>query len=259
MNFSKSENSLKPLDRVTALKVLKIANPIMVALDVDSIDECLRIAELLTSQDHAEKVGALKVGPRLCMRYGAKLVQRLSELAPVFVDNKYFDIPSTMESAIRATFEAGATLATVHASAGREALCQLAKVEAELNQVRPFKILGVTILTSFSQETLAPNTNAVSISVQVKQLAQLVVESGLNGLVCSPQEAELLRKTSPSSFLVTPGVRMPGDPAGDQLRISTPAEALQKGATALVVGRSIIESSDPVAALSKILSSIQEA
>ncbi len=256
---SSAQLSAQLSDRLASLMSLKMANPVIAALDVDSMDECLRIAYLLTSKNGAPKIGALKVGPRLCIRYGASLIQRLSEMAPVFVDNKYFDIPSTMESAIRATFEAGATLATVHAGAGPEALCRLAKVEAELNQIRPFKILAVTILTSFSQETLPANANALSISDQVERLARSVAENGLTGLVCSSHEAALLRKSLPSSFLVTPGVRMPGDAPGDQKRIDTPADALRKGATALVVGRPIIESSDPVAALIKILSSIQEA
>jgi orotidine-5'-phosphate decarboxylase len=200
----------------------------------------------------------VKVGPRLAVRYGADLISKLSETTPVFVDNKYLDIPNTMDTAIRATFEAGATLATVHAWAGLEALSRLAKVEAELKQIRPFKILAVTVLTSFSQETLPPALRSQSIAEQVDQLAQLTFDCGLSGVVCSPHEVASLRARSNGAFLVTPGVRLPSDDLGDQKRVETPAEAIRRGASALVVGRPIVEAKDPVAAAERFLSSVKE-
>lgn len=230
-----------------------LPNPIIAALDVDTADECFRLAEKLSG-----RVGAFKVGPRLCVRYGAELVTRLSRSAPVFVDNKYLDIPNTMEAAIRATFDAGATLATIHCWSGSEAMRRLAKIEAELNQRRPFKILAVTVLTSFSQETLPPGLESRSIAEQVDDLASLALECGLSGLVCSPHEVSSLRSKSSSAFLVTPGVRLPTDAAGDQKRIETPAEALRRGASALVVGRPIYEAADPIAAIEKILENLLE-
>jgi orotidine-5'-phosphate decarboxylase len=230
----------------------ELKNPIIVALDVDSVDTCLRLADQLTG-----RVGAFKIGPRLVVRYGADLVAKLAKSAPVFVDNKYLDIPSTMEGAIRATFEAGATLATIHAWAGREALERLAKVEAELNQKRPFKILNVTVLTSFSEGTLAPGLEAAPIQSHVDRLARLAFDSGLTGIVCSPHEVEAVRAQSQKGFLVTPGVRLSTDQAGDQKRIETPAEAIRKGASALVIGRPIYEAKDPVAATENILSTLQ--
>ncbi len=261
---NESESPVQADARKNALRSLGLINPIIAALDVDSIQDCLRIADSLKG-----KIGAFKVGPRLVVRYGADLIQKLSKSAPVFVDNKYLDIPSTMESAIRATFEAGATLATVHAGCGPEALRRLAKIESELNAIRPFQILSVTILTSFSPETLPPNLSSIAIAEQVEMLARSVIECGMAGLVCSPHEATLLRSKFPTSFLVTPGVRMQGDAVDDQKRVDqkrddqkrvdTPYDALRKGASALVVGRPIIEAKDPLAALEKILSSIQEA
>lgn len=235
------------------LRAPELLNPIILALDVDSAEECFRLAGLLR-----DRIGAFKIGPRLGVRYGADLIARLAKMAPVFVDNKYLDIPNTMEAAIRATFEAGASLATVHAWAGSEALERLAKVESELNQIRPFQILVVTILTSFNRETLPPGLQEVPVQNLVEDLARLSLDSGLLGLVCSPQEVEGLRALSQDAFLVTPGVRLPEDDRGDQKRIETPAEAIRRGASALVVGRPIVASKDPVAAVERILESVQE-
>ncbi len=231
----------------------QLRNNLIVALDVDSADECFRLAHLLSA--HA---GAFKVGPRLCMRYGADLVTKLSHLAPVFVDNKYLDIPTTVDAAVQATFEAGATLATVHAWNGKETLEKLAQTESVLNEKRPFKILAVTILTSFSQETLPPGFETKSIEKSVEQLANLTLSAGLTGLVCSPHEVANLRAQHAKAFLVTPGVRLPGDDKGDQKRIETPEEAFRKGASALVVGRPITTAKDPVEAAQRVIASINQ-
>lgn len=230
----------------------ELKNPLIIALDVDSAEECFRLSDLL-----GKHAGAFKVGPRLCMRYGAELVTKLAKQAPVFVDNKYLDIPSTMDAALRATFEAGATLATVHAWAGQEALTQLAKTEKELSAKRPFKVLAVTVLTSFTEETLPPTTLKQSIATSVEMLAKLTLESGLSGLVCSPHEVQSLRALNKNAFLVTPGVRLLTDDVGDQKRIETPEQAMKKGSSALVVGRPIIAAKDPVEAAERVLASIR--
>ena len=116
--------------------LLKNNNPLMLALDVDQAEVAVEFAKRLDG-----KLGAIKIGPRLVLRYGADLISKLATFAPVFVDNKYLDIPNTMEAAVRASFDAGATFTTIHAWAGPEALARLSKVEAELNSKRPFKIL----------------------------------------------------------------------------------------------------------------------
>jgi len=229
-----------------------LQNPIIVALDVDTSDECFRLAKALKS-----KVGAFKVGPRLSMRYGPQLVADLAKLGPVFVDNKYLDIPNTMEHAIRATFESGATLATVHTWAGLDALKRLATVEKELSQKRPFKILAVTILTSFTSETLPPGFDSHSVTHHVIDLAKLALGCGLTGIVCSPHEVGMVRGLSEDAFLVTPGVRFETEAVADQRRVQTPAEAMRAGSSALVIGRPIIEAKDPVEATERILESIQ--
>jgi orotidine-5'-phosphate decarboxylase len=213
-------------------------NPIIAALDVDDLGQALRLADEL-----ADVVGGFKVGPRLCLRYGQDLIKEVAARGPVFVDNKHFDIPSTMEAAVRASFEAGASLVTVHALSGREALSKMAVLEKELSQIRAFKILAVTILTSWDENSIPGNFKQQSISQHVTELADLVLFSGMTGLVCSPQELELLQNKG--LYLVTPGIRFNMDKLGDQKRVMGPYEAIKAGASALVVGRPIIESKKP--------------
>ncbi|MBC7372103.1 MAG: orotidine-5'-phosphate decarboxylase [Bdellovibrionaceae bacterium] len=209
-------------------------NAVLVALDVDTRDQALKLAD-----DLSDIVGGFKLGPRLCLRYGQDLMKEIALRGPVFMDNKHFDIPSTMEAAVRASFDAGASLVTVHALAGVEALQQMAAVEKELSQKRPFKILAVTILTSWDEKSVPPVMKSQPISQHVTELAALVKSSGLTGLVCSPHELDLLQNQG--LFLVTPGIRFRMDAHGDQKRVLGPGEAIRAGASALVIGRPIIE------------------
>lgn len=215
-----------------------LKNPIIAALDLDDPEKALRLADEI-----GEVVGGLKVGPRLVMREGHGFIQKLSQRAPVFVDMKHFDIPSTMTSAIQASFEAGATLVTIHALAGLEAMQKCAELEKKLNQIRPFKILAVTILTSWSEQSLPPNLQAKPIANHVQDLAGLTLSAGLSGLVCGGHELSLLSEKS--LYKVVPGIRMELEGHQDQKRVMGPAEALKKGASALVVGRPIIEAKNP--------------
>ena len=231
-----------------------LTNPLFVALDVDNSDQAIE----LIRQTRAF-VGGFKVGPRLALRYGEPFLKEVARHGAMFVDNKYFDIPNTMESAVRASFEVGATFCTVHAQAGKEALSQLAELEEELCRIRPFRVLAVTVLTSFKQETLPAMVAKIPIAEQAVQLAKLVIDSGLSGLVCSPEEVESLRKLFPEAYLVTPGVRLSGEDRGDQKRVSDPVTALKRGASALVVGRPIYESLEPAQAAKVYYEEIQKA
>jgi orotidine-5'-phosphate decarboxylase len=217
---------------------MPLKNPLIVALDVDTRDQALKLADEL-----ADIVGGFKIGPRLCLRYGQDFTREVAARGAVFMDNKHFDIPTTMEAAVRASFEAGASLVTVHALAGKEALTLMAAVEKELSQIRLFKILAVTILTSWDQNSLPGNLKSQPISQHVTELADLVLASGLSGLVCSPHELDLLQNKN--LYLVTPGIRFSMDAVGDQKRVMGPDEAMQAGASALVVGRPIIASKNP--------------
>lgn len=233
---------------------MKLNSPLFVALDMDSKEETLRLADSV-----AQYVGGFKIGPRLALRYGSSFIKEISERGLVFLDMKYFDIPNTMLSAVRASFDAGASFVTVHALAGKEALQGLAELERELNAIRPFRVLAVTLLTSFKQDTLPGALGQVDLAKQVEDLAHLSFFSGVRGLVCSPQEVTSLRKKFPQSFLVTPGIRRSQDSLGDQKRVMGPKEAIQAGASALVVGRPIVESQNPVETAKEFYEEVKDA
>lgn len=233
------------------LRAHPMKNPIILALDVDTRDQALKIAD-----DVSEIVGGFKLGPRLCLRYGMEFVKEMAQRGPIFLDNKHFDIPSTMEAAVRASFEAGASLVTVHALSGKEALRRMAAVEKELNQQRPFKVLAVTILTSWDQNSLPGNMKEQPIAQHVTDLASLVKDVGLSSVVCSSHELDLLQNRD--LYLVTPGIRFSMQDSGDQKRIMGPKEALRKGASALVVGRPILEASNVKEAATDFVMAVYE-
>lgn len=233
------------------LRAHPMKNPIILALDVDTRDQALKIAD-----DLSEIVGGFKLGPRLCLRYGMEFVKEMAERGPIFLDNKHFDIPSTMEAAVRASFEAGASLVTVHALSGKEALQRMAAVEKELNQRRPFRILAVTILTSWDQSSVPANMKDQPIAQHVTDLVSLVQDAGLSSVVCSPHELDLLQNRD--LYLVTPGIRFSMQDSGDQKRIMGPKEALRKGASALVVGRPILEASNVKEAATDFVMAVYE-
>lgn len=229
-----------------------LKNPIFVALDVDNLDTAYRFAEQLSG-----RVGGFKVGPRLLIRFGPQVIEKIAKFGPVFVDNKYYDIPSTMVAALEATFESGATFATIHAQCGSEALKALADLEKKLNEKRPFKILAVTVLTSYSAQTVPPNWKPLQFIEHVEALADATMRAGLTGIVCSPEEASAIRRRHPQSFLVTPGIRLTAEKSDDQSRIMTPKNAIAAGASALVIGRPILSAANPVDMVSEILKSIE--
>jgi orotidine-5'-phosphate decarboxylase len=220
-----------------------LLNPLCVALDVDDKDQAFKLAE-----DLGEIVGGFKVGPRLILRYGPSIIQKISEYAPVFLDMKYFDIPSTMVSAARASFDAGAKLITVHAQAGINALSELAKLEEEYNKTGKVKILCVTILTSFDSQSLPGILKNQTIEQHVLDLVKLVQNSGLTGVVCSPHELQALQDFE-NMYFVTPGIRgadkMISESTQDQKRVMSAKEAVNLGANGIVVGRPILEAKNP--------------
>lgn len=231
-----------------------LRNPLIIALDVDSESQALSLADELSNL-----AGAFKIGPRLLYRYGKNFSLEISKRAPLFVDCKFFDIPSTMEAAVQASFDSGATLVTVHALAGTEALRRLYQLEKKLNHIRPFKILCVTILTSWDSSSFSPVFKSQIPLENVLQLTKDVLSSQLTGIVCSPEEITPLKVQFHSNeiFLVTPGIRLQNNEKNDQKRTLTPREAIQKGSSGLVVGRPIIESADPRAAAQEYLNFIQ--
>jgi orotidine-5'-phosphate decarboxylase len=214
------------------------------------MDRALELA-----QDLGSVVGGFKLGPRLVYQGGKELILEISKIAPVFIDCKFFDISSTMEAAVRMSFEAGASLVTVHALAGEEALSALAKLEKELSRKRPFRILAVTILTSWNEASMPSNFRHQPIPEHVRELAEMVKRSGLSSIVCSADELAILKDLE--LYKLTPGIRFPNEERGDQKRVVGPAEAIQRGSSALVVGRPIIEASNPLQTAQEYLKAIQ--
>jgi orotidine-5'-phosphate decarboxylase len=227
-----------------------LKNPIILALDVDTDTEAYRILDSI-----GDDVGAIKIGPRLNLKYGLDFIQTLKKIAPVFIDNKYFDITSTVLAAIQTSFDSGATFVTIHALNGVQTLKAVAELEQKLNAVRPFKVLCVTILTSWSRHDLLPNFVNVNLDQHVTSLIKTVEESGLSGIVCSGQELTLIK--SKDLFRVVPGIRLESDNDDDQKRVITPKQAMHYGADALVIGRTILKSKSPKDAIRLILENLE--
>ncbi len=226
---------------------MNLKQPYFVALDLDDPNKILNIANNL--KDH---VGGFKLGPRLLLRYGQEFSLKVAELAPLFIDHKFYDIPNTMLSSVKAAFDLGASFTTVHAACGPEALYELAKLETELNKIRPFKILAVTVLTSFSEANKPVHWQENSIEKAIIGLVEQATKCGITGLVCSPFEAKIIREKFPENYIVTPGVRLAGGDAGDQKRVMTPDKAIAMGASSLVIGRPIVNAEDPMSVVQEI-------
>ena len=221
---------------------------VFVALDVDSVDEAVKLAKLLKH----EQVG-FKLGPRLINRFGSSLISEIAHFGPVFVDLKFFDIPNTMLASLKAVSEAGASFATVHALCGPETLRQLREFEIAAARRHDFQILAVTVLTSMQQTALPAVLREHPVPHLVQSLSSDVLESGLRGVVASAQECGLIRAIVADAYVVTPGIRLAGADAHDQKRVVTPELAKESGASAIVVGRPVLEAADKRAALEKIL------
>ncbi|MDZ4677616.1 MAG: orotidine-5'-phosphate decarboxylase [Oligoflexia bacterium] len=228
-------------------------NPIIVALDLDDVEKARKLTEKL-----APYVGGFKFGPRLTLRCERSFLKELSSQAILFIDHKFFDIPSTTVANVKVAAELGAHWVTVHALNGPHCLQELAALEIEIRKTKKdFRILAVTVLTSFSKETLPPIWKDQSISQSVIDLAKSVHQQGLHSLVCSAEEIEVLKKQNQDTFLVVPGIRPEGSASNDQNRMATPIQALKRGASALVIGRPIIDDKDPIEAAKRIFESIQ--
>lgn len=229
-------------------------SPIIVALDYASPDAALDLSKRL-DPDHCR----LKVGKELFTRSGPELVEKLQQQGfEIFLDLKFHDIPNTTAAAVKAAAELGVWMVNVHASGGREML-QAAREVLGNNADRP-KLIGVTVLTSMTQSIFAETGYQGSITDHVDHLARLASESGLDGVVCSAQEASRLKQQLGTDFsLVTPGIRPAWAQASDQKRIMTPAEAIKSGSDYLVIGRPITQADDPLAALKMIESELSQA
>ncbi len=202
-------------------------------------------------------VGVLKVGLELFCREGPSCVRAAQSTGcDVFLDLKLHDIPETMDRAVASVAELGVRFLTVHAAAGPRALERVAR-RAEGSGLT---LLAVTVLTSLESDDLGALGVPLSASSWAMQLAKLATDAGAKGLVCSPWEVASLRASlGPTIQLVTPGIRLAGDPRGDQKRVATPGEALRAGADLLVLGRALRDASDPIAAARAIHAEVKAA
>ena len=224
-------------------------NPILVALDVNTAEEAVRLAKALSPD-----VGGFKVGLELMMGPGPAVVATLATLGkPVFADAKLHDIPTTVGRAARQLGRLGARWVTVHAAGGSRMLRSAVEGLQEGAGGRPAGILAVTVLTSMTGDDLAEAGMSGTPGRQTARLARLAAAAGCEGVVCSPEELGVVAQVAPGLLRVTPGIRLAGTETHDQSRTADPAEAIKRGADYLVVGRPIVRASDPGAAARLIL------
>ncbi len=230
---------------------------LIVALDVDSIAEALRLVDMLHPY-----VGMFKVGMELYNAVGPAAVQEIQKRGgKVFIDLKLHDIPNTVAKAARVLTRLGASIINVHAGGGL-AMMQAARSavqdEAAALGIEPPMLIAVTVLTSLDQEALNRQLNIDKrVEEQVVHWAKLAQRAGLDGVVASPREIKAIRQACGEQFaIITPGIRPAGSQKNDQKRTMTPKEAIELGAHYLVVGRPITAATDPVLAAQGIVAEI---
>ncbi|CAG9297153.1 orotidine-5'-phosphate decarboxylase [Celerinatantimonas diazotrophica] len=224
---------------------------VIIALDFDKKEQCLDFVHQLDP-----KACRLKIGKEMFTRFGPELVEYLQSLGfDIFLDLKFHDIPNTVAKAVQSAADLGVWMVNVHASGGRRMMT--AAKEALKAYEKPPKLIAVTVLTSMESQDLQEVGYTSDVAEQVKRLATLSVDCGLDGVVCSAQESHLLRQYCPDEFLlVTPGIRLNDSASDDQRRIMTPEKALAEGSSYLVVGRPITQSENPVQVLNAINTSL---
>jgi len=227
---------------------------VIVALDNMSLTDSMALASQLDPG-----LCKLKVGKELFTRNGPIVVENLANKGfDVFLDLKFHDIPNTVANACKAAADLGVWMLNVHASGGRKMMIAAREALRELNT--PPLLIAVTILTSLDDQDLAEIGYRSPTMEQVKRLATLAAESGLNGVVCSPLESATIKTLGLKDFsLVTPGIRPKDSNIDDQSRIQTPAQAIQSGSSYLVIGRPITRSKDPIKTLLSINEEIKNA
>jgi orotidine-5'-phosphate decarboxylase len=224
-------------------------NPIFVAIDMPDLDRALAIARSVR-----DKAGGLKLGLEFFCANGPEGVKRIAEQGvPVFLDLKLHDIPNTVGKAVEALVPLRPAILTVHAGGGQTMLAA-AKAAAPANT----KIVAVTVLTSLDERDLASAGVSGSPADQVQRLARLARESGLDGIVCSGAEVANARSAWPDGFFVVPGIRPAGGEVADQKRVVTPRQALDDGASILVIGRPITGAVDPARAIADIAAELTQ-
>lgn len=228
-----------------------VTSPIIVALDYANTDTALALVDQLDPS-----LCRVKVGKELFTREGPSIVKAVQARGfDLFLDLKFHDIPNTVASAVHAAADLGVWMVNVHASGGRRMMTTAAERLQQYNY--PTLLIAVTVLTSSERSDLADIGLDIEPIEQVQRLAKLTANCGLHGVVCSAQEATILRQQHAQPFaLVTPGIRPAGSDNNDQKRIMTPQQAIEVGVDYMVIGRPITQAHKPIDALKAILASI---
>ncbi|WP_414153673.1 orotidine-5'-phosphate decarboxylase [Psychrosphaera haliotis] len=226
-------------------------NKILVALDFETQDDALRLVSKLDPT-----LCRLKVGKEMFTHFGPSFVRELHKRGfDVFLDLKFHDIPNTVAKAVKAAAELGVWMVNVHASGGTKMMKAAKEILIPYGDKAPL-LIAVTVLTSMSEEDLLDLGIDKSPEEQVLFLAGLAANAGMDGVVCSAQEATLLKSKFGSGFkLVTPGIRTEEASADDQKRIMTPKKAVDAGSDYLVIGRAITKSNNPIDTMQNIYKS----
>ena len=228
------------------------SSPIIVALDVGSAEEAARLAKAV-----APHVGGFKVGLGLLHGAGPGIATALVDLGkPVFADAKLHDIPTQVGAAARRLGRLGVRWVTAHVSGG-ERMLRAAQEGLDETSGGYAGLLGVTVLTSIDSSDLAAVGITNTPGKLVSKMARVAAAAGCEGIVCSPQELTVVGTVAPDLVRITPGVRPAGAAKGDQARVMTPQQAIERGADWLVVGRPITGAVDPVAAAAALLASLE--
>lgn len=232
------------------MSMIDASSRIVVALDVEDLDRAVALARRLSG-----RVGWLKVGLELFVREGPRAVAAIAEHAPVFLDLKLHDIPTTVARSVASAAALDAGLLTLHASGGSTMLRAAADASGEASGGR-LRLLAVTVLTSTSDDELA-TMGMDGAELQVPRLAAMAVGSGIDGLVCAPADLARVRgAVGADPLVVTPGIRAQASDADDHARALTAAQAVASGADLLVIGRPITRAPDPVAAVEAIVATL---
>ena len=226
-------------------------NPIFCAIDTSDIDKAKELAINIKPY-----VGGLKLGLEFFTSCGITGIKQIEELGlPLFIDLKFYDIPNTVTSALKNILEINPQFTTIHCTGGKKMMTECMKLKNEMGSTT--NIIGVTMLTSFDDQAIKEIGFNTSVIDTINQVASLANECSLDGLVCSPLEAQKLKNSFPALQLIVPGIRSSYDQTNDQKRILSAKEAIDNGADILVIGRPITEASDPAKAAEALLNEIQ--
>ncbi len=245
---------------MTLNKPIEAKDRIILALDVDTIEEVEKLTSLLK-----DYVGYFKVGLQLYTACGFDAVEVIKKHnAKVYFDGKFHDIPNTVAKASVNLMKKGIDFFNINASGGSKMISttvKLCKETAKRLDIAPPTIMGVTLLSSFGQRTLTEELNVkITLEEYVTHITRVAKEAGISGIVASAAEAKKMRKELGEDFMIVcPAIRPTWSVVNDQLRVVSPAEAIRSGVDYMVIGRPITSAEDPVAAVKMIINEIEEA